>query len=46
MTLENYSRGKAPKERCVGISNQTGNLLSKRGENRRRNKLIVDRHGD
>jgi hypothetical protein len=46
MTLENYSIGKAPKERYVGISRQKGNLLSKRGENRRRNKLGVDRHGD
>jgi hypothetical protein len=46
MTLENYSRGKAPKERYAGISRQKGNLLSKREENRRRNKLGVDRHGD
>jgi hypothetical protein len=30
MTLENYSIGKAPKERYVGISRQKGNLLSNR----------------
>jgi hypothetical protein len=45
MSLENYSMGKAPKERYVGISRQKGNLLSKRGENRRY-KFRVDRHGD
>jgi hypothetical protein len=32
MSLENYSRGKAPKERYVDISRQKGNLLSKRRE--------------
>jgi hypothetical protein len=30
----------------TGISRLKGNLLSKRAENRRRNKLGVDRHGD
>jgi hypothetical protein len=30
MTLEIYSRGKALKERYVGISRQKANLLSKR----------------
>jgi hypothetical protein len=38
--------GKAPKARYVGISRQKGNLLSKRDESRRTNKLGVDRHGD
>jgi hypothetical protein len=46
MTLENYSRAKALKERYVGISRQKGNCLSKRGEKRRRNKLGMDSHGD
>jgi hypothetical protein len=38
------SRGNTPKVRYVGISRQKGNLLPKRGENRRRNKLGVQRH--
>jgi hypothetical protein len=37
---------KSPKVIHVFISRQKCDLLSKRGENRRRNKLGVDRHGD
>jgi hypothetical protein len=39
MILRDFCREKAPNIWYVGISSKKGNLLSKRGENRRRNKL-------
>jgi hypothetical protein len=37
--------GKPPKVRSGGISRQKGELVSKRGENRRRKNFGANRHG-